>query len=79
MEVNPNINRIWKCCCLVAYKEELIFFSVYAVLLSVVFFCFFQLATKADCHDQATYIGLLGTVLGVFIPSPTKIFQQHQQ
>ena len=79
MDNNPNVHPIWNCCCLKLDKEELVFFSVYTILISVVFFCFYQLATKHDCSDQSTYIGLLGTVLGVFIPSPTKTYQQQRE
>ena len=75
--VEPNSQGIqttepttWRSMCLVADKEAVMYITTFATIAGVIIFCCYQLTHLTDCHSQNAYIGLLGTTLGVMIPSP---------
>ena len=61
----------WRSCCLRADKAFVQFITQAVMVSSVMGFTFFQLVAKPDCADQQAYLGILGIVLGVLLPSPS--------
>ena len=64
-------DRVWESMCLKCDKEAVVFISTLSVIGGVILFCCYQLSNLTDCHSQNAYMGLLGTSLGVFLPSPS--------
>jgi hypothetical protein len=61
---------MWRSCCFEMEKECVMFICVYVVLTTVVLFCMSMLVYKTECSEQQSYMALLSTILGVFVPTP---------
>ena len=61
---------IWRSLCFEVDARAVGYFSQLAVLLMVMAFCAYQLATIDDCTVTQYYGGLLSFALGVIVPSP---------
>ena len=60
----------WHSCCLVCDKSAVVYISIYALIISVIAFCFVQLSINHSCEHQQAYIGILTLILGVLLPQP---------
>lgn len=60
----------WRSLCLIADKEAVVYLSTFIAISGVIVFCCYQLTHLTDCHSQNAYIGLLGTIIGILLPSP---------
>ena len=61
---------IWRSCCFDLDRHACVFFSQFIVLFSIAIFCMYSIATRSTC-DAPVFIGLLSTILGIAVPSPT--------
>ena len=61
----------WRSCCFTTDKNAVQFGGQLCVSLLVIMFCMFQLFYNEDCNSQALYTGILMTVVGVWVPTPT--------
>ena len=67
---NENDNT-WRSACLECDKDFVVFMCTYLMILMVTLFCFYQLIHLPNCSDQSSYLGVLGLILGIFVPSPS--------
>ena len=66
-----NDEIIWKSCCLRSQRDAVVYFSVYAVIIIVLGFCFYQLIHLQDCNSQQQYLAIVSLVLGIILPQPS--------
>ena len=72
MEAIPrNDSGLWRTGCFILDRECTFFATRATFSLVVIFFCVFQLITKVDCNSQSLYIGVLTTIMGVWLPAPS--------
>ena len=73
--VNDNLENedriIWNSLCLRGDRDAIVYLTTFCLILSVVVFCFYQLIHLKSCSDQQAYLGVLGMILGVLLPSPS--------
>jgi len=65
----------WRSMCLVADKEAGVYLTTFFTIAGMIIFCCYQLTTLTDCHSQNAYMGLLGTIIGILLPSP--VMKKH--
>ena len=67
-----NDDRIvWNSLCLRGDRDAIVYLTTFFLIASVVAFCFYQLIHLTSCSDQQAYLGVLGMILGVLLPSPS--------
>jgi hypothetical protein len=68
-ELQKN-NNTWKSCCLTVDKRFVIFISQFSISLSVLGFSLYRLLTVSTCDETQIYIGLISTIIGIYMPQP---------
>jgi len=70
--VNEEVEErvIWNSLCLRGDKDAIVYLTTFSLISAVVGFCFYQLIHLTNCSDQQAYLGVLGMILGVLLPSP---------
>lgn len=61
----------WDSCCMRIDRRATRYFSQLAIALVVMVFCIIMLVRHDDCPSQQLYSGLLTTVIGIMLPSPS--------
>ena len=69
MDAIENDNT-WTSCCLTMDKRFVIFISQFSISLSVLGFSMYQLLTANTCDETQVYIGLVSTIIGIYMPQP---------
>lgn len=62
---------VWRSCCFQCDKRFVMFATRAFISLMVIVFCMIQLFLDPDCSTQSLYVGILTTVIGVWLPSPS--------
>jgi hypothetical protein len=61
----------WQSCCMTIDRRATRYFSQLSIALLVITFSIVQLVRNESCESQALYSGLLMTVIGIMLPSPS--------
>jgi hypothetical protein len=61
----------WQSCCFQLDRRAVRFFSQFTIAILIIAFCIVQLVRNESCESQALYSGLLMTVIGIMLPSPS--------
>jgi len=70
-ESDDDSGAVWRSGCLECDKDFVVFIATYVMIAMVTVFCFYQLIHLPNCSDQSSYLGVLGLILGIFVPSPS--------
>ena len=70
-ESDDDSGAVWRSACLECDKDFVVFICTYVMIAMVTVFCFYQLIHLPNCSDQSSYLGVLGLILGIFVPSPS--------
>ena len=68
-ELQKN-NNTWKSCCLTMDKRFVIFISQFSISIIILGFSMYQLLTANTCDETQVYIGLISTIIGIYMPQP---------
>lgn len=62
----------WRTCCCVNTTDKRIitFFTQIFIIIGVMIFAIYQLATNDTCETQQSYLSLLTLMLGIALPNP---------
>jgi hypothetical protein len=61
----------WDSCCLRIDRRATRYFSQLAIALVIMTFCIVMLVKHDSCESQQLYSGILTTVIGIMLPSPS--------
>ena len=61
----------WKSCCMTIDRRATRYFSQLAIAFLVMTFCIVQLVRNETCESQQLYSGILTTIFGIMLPSPS--------
>ena len=67
----PAERIVWNSMCLRGDRDMIVYITTFFLIVLVVIFCFYQLIHLTSCSDQQAYLGILGMILGVLLPSPS--------
>ena len=65
-ELQKN-NNTWKSCCLTMDKRFVIFITQFCISIIILGFSMYQLLTANTCDETQVYIGLISTIIGMYI------------
>ena len=58
-------------CCMTIDRRATRYFTQLAIAVMIITFCIVQLVRNEECESQQLYSGILMTVIGVMLPSPS--------
>ena len=68
---NKEQDNTWRSFCLVMNKNAVQYFTQVIIIIFVMCFAIYKLATDESCEAQTAYMSLLTLCIGVISPSPT--------
>ena len=68
---DKKYNDHWQSCCMTIDRRATRYFSQLSIAILIITFCIVQLIRNESCEGQALYSGLLMTVIGIMLPSPS--------
>jgi hypothetical protein len=64
-------NDHWQSCCMTIDRRATRYFTQLGIAIMIITFCIVQLIRNETCESQSLYSGILMTVIGVMLPSPS--------
>ncbi len=61
----------WSSCCFKIDRRATRYFTQLGIAIMIISFCIVQLIRNDTCESQQLYSGILMTVIGVMLPSPS--------
>lgn len=61
----------WQSCCMTIDRRATRYFSQLAIAMLIMVFCIVMLIKHDDCPSQQLYSGILTTIIGIMLPSPS--------
>jgi hypothetical protein len=61
----------WQSCCMTIDRRATRYFSQLAIAMLIMVFCIVMLIRNDDCPSQQLYSGILMTIIGIMLPSPS--------
>ena len=61
----------WDSCCMRIDRRATRYFTQLGIALMIMIFCIVQLVRNDSCPGQQLYSGLLTTIIGIMLPSPS--------
>jgi hypothetical protein len=61
----------WQSCCFQLDRRAVRFFSQFAIAILIIAFCIIQLIRNDTCESQQLYSGILMTIIGIMLPTPS--------
>jgi len=69
--INKKLEDEWQLCCSKSDRHCLMFLVQVAMGFITILFCMLKIATAQEGEDTSVYFGLLGSVIGVYLPNPS--------
>ena len=68
---DKKYNDTWQSCCFEVDRRAIRFFSQLFISILIMVFCIVQLVRNKTCESQQLYSGILTTIIGIMLPSPS--------
>ena len=68
---DKRYNDHWQSCCFVIDRRATKFFAQLIISFLIMVFCIVMLIRNETCESQQLYSGILMTIIGIMLPSPS--------